>query len=62
MPASAHPTIKVNLVLNENVLAVLFLFCGMSNLYVEMHICEDDLVCCRKSGSPFDFVLPMWLL
>ena len=27
MPASAHPSIKVNMVLIENVLAVLFLFC-----------------------------------
>ena len=33
-----------------------------TNLYEEMHICKGDLACCHKSGSPFDFAMPMWLL
>lgn len=45
MPASAHPSIKVKMVLIENPLAVLFIFfCGMTQLYIEMFIPVDDSV------------------
>lgn len=53
MPASAHPSIKVNMVLIESALAGLFLFCGMSNLHLEKYICKGDFVCRRKNGSPW---------
>lgn len=50
------------MVLIENVLVVLFLFCGVTNVYVEMLICVGDSVYSHESGSPFNFALPMWLL
>ena len=47
MPASAHPSMKVNMVLIENILAVVSFFVGSPLLYVEMHICKGDLVCLK---------------
>ena len=62
MAASAHPSMKVDMVLIENELAVLLVFCGMTSLYVDIFISVGDLVYRRKGGSTLDFALLMWLL
>ena len=61
MPASTHPSIKVNMVSIENVLAA-YSFLQDDQLFVEMLIRVGDLLYRRKNDSPLGFALPVRLL